>query len=310
MGVGAMIAGSVVSGIAGASSSSKAAEAQQDAAEASLEEQKRQYDLSREDLAPYRQSGQNALAAMNYEMGLGARPGITPDIVEVPAVAASGGGYAPQGAQPQNNNANLGFLQSALSDTPYGAMLAPQGGQGYGSAGSPAQYYVNGQAFGSQAEAQAYADGQTYDYQGFQETPGYQFQMDEGQKAIERAAAARGLRLSSGTLKEADRYSQGLASQEYGNYYNRLAGLAGVGQSATNTSVNLGQNYANQASNSLMASGNAQASGYQGQNSALQGTMNNLSTIAGMNQAGYFGNSGGNTANALSTPWAAGGFWG
>lgn len=53
-------------------------------------------------------------------------------------------------------------------------------------------------------------------------TPGYKFRMDQGMKALERTAAARGNLLSGNTLAAAQEYGQGLASQEY---QNRLAQL-------------------------------------------------------------------------------------
>ena len=64
--------------------------------------------------------------------------------------------------------------------------------------------------------------------------PSYKFRFGEGMKALDRQAAARGGLISGGALKAAQRYGQDFASQEFGNAYNRLAGLAGVGQTATN----------------------------------------------------------------------------
>ena len=53
-------------------------------------------------------------------------------------------------------------------------------------------------------------------------TPGYQFRMNQGMKALERSAAAKGNLLSGNTLAAAQEFGQGLASQEYGNTINRL----------------------------------------------------------------------------------------
>ncbi len=55
--------------------------------------------------------------------------------------------------------------------------------------------------------------------------PGYQFRFDEGQRALERRAAAGGQRFSGGTLAELSRYGQDYASQEYDKAFGRLAGL-------------------------------------------------------------------------------------
>lgn len=51
--------------------------------------------------------------------------------------------------------------------------------------------------------------------------PGYQFRLSEGQKALERSGAARGVTNTGGTLKGILDYGQQAASQEYGNVYSR-----------------------------------------------------------------------------------------
>lgn len=55
----------------------------------------------------------------------------------------------------------------------------------------------------------------------FKTDPGYQFRLDEGNKAIDRAAGARGSRYSGATLKGLQRFSQDYASGEYGKAYDR-----------------------------------------------------------------------------------------
>lgn len=59
----------------------------------------------------------------------------------------------------------------------------------------------------------------------FQNSPGFQFQMDQGVKARERAASRMGGLNSGGLLSELTSFGQGLANQEYGNWMNRLAGF-------------------------------------------------------------------------------------
>jgi len=106
----------------------------------------------------------------------------------------------------------------------------------------------------------------------FEKDPGYAFRLAEGQKALERSAAARGGRNSGGTMKALQAHGQGMASEEYANAfnrynanrdsrYNRLANLAGMGQVATQQVGQAGQNYANQYSNNLMGGANARAAG-------------------------------------------------
>lgn len=109
----------------------------------------------------------------------------------------------------------------------------------------------------------------------FQADPGYNFRMQEAQKAIERSAAARGGLQSGRTLKELARYSQDYASNEFSNAYNRfnmdrdrrfnrLGALAGVGQTATQQMAQAGQNYANQAGANMIGAANARAAAQQG----------------------------------------------
>lgn len=56
----------------------------------------------------------------------------------------------------------------------------------------------------------------------FQTDPGYNFRLSEGLKAIDRQAAARGGLISGAGLKAAGRFGGDLASQEYGNAFNRF----------------------------------------------------------------------------------------
>lgn len=91
--------------------------------------------------------------------------------------------------------------------------------------------------------------------------PGYQFRLSEGIKALDRTAAARGGLLSGAQLKGISRYGQDYAANEYGNAFNRaltgynsgqqntansfnrLASMAGLGQTANQQLQSAGQNF-------------------------------------------------------------------
>jgi len=116
--------------------------------------------------------------------------------------------------------------------------------------------------------------------QQFQQDPGYAFRLQEGMKALERSAAARGGLLSGGMLKGAQQYGQDLASQEYMNAFNRyqaernarlnpLQSLAGIGQTATNQLGQAGQTMAGNVGQAMGAAAQARASGYVGGANAL-----------------------------------------
>ena len=117
----------------------------------------------------------------------------------------------------------------------------------------------------------------------FEASPGYQFRLEEGQKALERSAAAKGTLLSGGTLKAATRYGQDYATNDYDNflrrYYNRLTpyqSLAGVGQSAVGQSYENQPNYmtwAAQQGNAAVQAGNAKAQGYANMSNAFTGAI-------------------------------------
>lgn len=125
--------------------------------------------------------------------------------------------------------------------------------------------------------------------------PGYGFRFNEGMKALNAQAAARGGLISGGALKAATRYGQDAGSQEYQAAFNRyqankasqlnpLQSLAGQGQTAANimtgTAGQYGQNYANNVNNA----GSARASGYIGQANALTGGIGQFLNYQSNNQ--------------------------
>lgn len=100
------------------------------------------------------------------------------------------------------------------------------------------------------------------DFSGFEASPGYNFRKEEGEKAIERGAAARGMSLSGAQMKDLGRFNQGLASTEYGNWFNRMSGLRGEGIGMENTLANIGMNTASGVAGAQTGRAGARASGY------------------------------------------------
>ncbi len=158
------------------------------------------------------------------------------------------------------------------------------------------------------------------------QTPGYQFQLQQGQNAIQNSAAARGGLVSGNAATGLDQYSQGLASENYGNtynramqeylnsynifnnnqtnQYNRLAGLAGTGQNAATELGQLGQSAAGNVANINAVSGGqigqninnagaATASGYVGGANAIGGGANQIGQLGLLSQLGLLGGGGG-----------------
>lgn len=122
----------------------------------------------------------------------------------------------------------------------------------------------------------------TFDMSKFQQDPGYDFRMQEGQKALERSAAARGGLLGGATAKALARYGQDYGSQEYDKAYNRfnqdrdqryskLMDIVGVGQNSAAQQANAGQNYASAYGQNVMGAANANAAARAAEGSALTG---------------------------------------
>lgn len=148
------------------------------------------------------------------------------------------------------------------------------------------------QVAGLQSNQQPAADPDTTagsDYN-FQTDPGYRFRFEEGQRALDRGAAARGGLLSGGYARKAIRYGQGFASNEYTNVYNRIANIAGLGQTANQSSGN----YALQAG---LAGGRALSEGgvsrAQGQYASGQAWASGITDLAGSIDWGGVFNRGG-----------------
>jgi hypothetical protein len=145
-----------------------------------------------------------------------------------------------------------------------------------------------------------------------EQTPGYQFNLSQGLKAAQSAAAAKGLGVSGAALKGAATYATGLADSTYQNQfnnaqqiyqdlfqnaqqgyngfmnlgqadlnlrnqrYNNLLGAASLGQNAAAQVGNQGVQSAANSGNFLTQAGNAQAAGQVGTANALSGSLTGL----------------------------------
>lgn len=194
---GVTVGGSILSGIMGSSSAKKAAKAQEQASQAAIAEQRRQYDQTRTDQMPWLLAGNSALNQLQ-----------------------------------QLNSGN---------------------------------------------------------FESFQSSPDYAYARDQMQQGVERGAAARGGLYSGGSQVDLANAMNGIASQNYGNYYGRLAQLAGVGQSTATNLGSMGQAAASNIGNAQMAAGNARASGYTNSNNAWQSALSGISGGIGFAQGQNWG---------------------
>jgi hypothetical protein len=232
-------------------SGNKAAKAQKKAAQISAENERYFYDTTRADQAPYREVGQGALYKLADMYGV-SRPLSTPQAAASPPAVPTGGGFGGIVGGFRGLSQRAGVQAAPANETATPVAMTPG-------------------------------------YDGFQASPGYEFRLSEGIKAAERSAAARGLLGSGGTLKAIQRYGEGLASSEYENYSNRLAALAGIGQTATNATSAAGQSAAQGISNATINAGNARASAYANTGSAINSGINNALSGYLYTQGGGFG---------------------
>lgn len=143
--------------------------------------------------------------------------------------------------------------------------------------------------------------------QGLQQTPGYQFQLNQGLKAVQSANAAKGLGVSGASLKGAATYATGLADSNYQNIfndyqtqfqnylnlntaaqsnltntYNRLYQTASLGENAAAQTGTQGTAAAATAGNYLNQAGLSSAAGTTGASNAITGAANNYLTYSAL----------------------------
>ena len=168
--------------------------------------------------------------------------------------------------------------------------------------GQYTQYDEQGNAIG-QATGQDYLTRQ-FTAEDFQKNidPGYAFRLQQGQLANQAALNKAGGLIGGNALTGMNDYSQNMASQEYGNAFNRfqtqrgniyntLASIAGLGQTAQGQTNQLAQNFANTQTGLITGAGAAQAAGQVGAANAYSNSLNNIgNTVAFsqmMKQPGY-----------------------
>lgn len=261
MALGAILAG--VTGLIGAGSARSAAKSQQAAAARQEALQREIYEDTTKRFAPYVDSGLDFQNALRFELLGGERPVFGGDPMAVTEFTETipGTPGIPGAARWVDGEGGLQLINAGTPDT------------------RRTRYRVGEQIFDEREAADAYAAANPVggqEYQGFKETPGYQFAFDEGQRAIDTSAAARGGLFSGATMKAQQRFGTGLANQEYNNYLNRLTTGATSGQAAAGNQANAGANFGAQAGNAIAQGGNAASAGAIGVGNALNQGINNF----------------------------------
>ena len=289
----ALAGGMMASGAAG-----DAADAQSASAAQSDATQRYQYDTTRADNAPFRETGVQANNRLAYLMGL------SPGASSAPGAAGAGGMTAEQlraellgqytttAAPNPADGANWTVMDDRQVYTPQsGAQTIDENGlQAAIQARMSQQSQQSQQAQAAQSTDSSF--GSLMRKFGASDLAGdavyqsgLQFGLDQGTQGINRQAAAGGSMLSGATLKALTRfgndYGSTKANESYNRFnadnttqYNRLAGLSGAGQQATNQVSAAGQNMANNISQSQQGVGNARGSAYLTQGNAWQNALN------------------------------------
>jgi hypothetical protein len=246
----------IVGGLIGADSDRHAANQQRDAAAESNATQRYFYDTSRADYAPYRQAGYGALDQINALLGINAprqnafsspaaNPGTDPNALRSQLLPQYTSQRWVDGTQGQGDNVGTyfgGHQDTSVDEAGLQAAIQARMAQQGTANTQPVQQYNPGNALNA-----------------LQNTPGYQFGLSQGQAAIDRSAASRGGLYSGATLKALQRYGQDYGSTKLGEQFNRLASVAGLGQTATSGTANAGMNAGNQIGQTQASLGNALA---------------------------------------------------
>jgi hypothetical protein len=225
--------------------------------------------------------------------------------------ASTQAGAAGNAASLQSQNAQQALQFQEQQWNTQQKNMAPWLQAGQGAVGQLSNLAQNFQPWNQQFQAPTGATEQN--------DPGYQFRLQQGNQALQNSAAASGNLLTGGTAKAIQQYGQDYASNEYSNVYNRalgqyqqnynifeqnqanqfnrLASVAGAGQTAAGQLGQQGQGAANNISNTLLGSGQqignsllnqgaATASGYAGVANAGIGGLSNLAQLSMLGPTG------------------------
>lgn len=305
---GALGGGSILGGILGSNAAQKAASTQAEAIDLASQRQyaaekeamalqREQWLKSQENLMPWLQSGQAGLNQLLQGLGIGSlqetessytpvdpyateRETLTTKIADLEQKLAGLGERTPSGLWGEAGNATaIALLKASIDSAKKELNSLPEAP---GSIDTKSWEVVPGDT-----SAEGYGDLiRSFGMEDFEKDPGYDFRFDEGQRALERSAAAKGMPFGGTAAKAALQYGQNFASNEYqnawnrfnteqANRFNRLASIAGIGQTATAAMNQAGQNYANNAANITLGTAqnigdlmtqaaNARSSGYMG----------------------------------------------
>lgn len=277
------IGSSIISGGLGSRAARRAEKTAERTTGMQIDETRRQYDTTREDTRAYREVGESALYRLSDLYGIDTSAQRLENLRrqrdEVANLADFQGDFWDRRTMgeggdawvtPERRNMWMAARDKRLSDLD--AQIT-QLGAGGGARMTPQQI--------------------------LEQMPGYQFRMSQGNTAVDRLAAATGV-TGGRRLKEAMRYNQDFASNEFGNAAEGLFRMSGMGSNAVNTTASAGANAVNNINSAYANRGAAEANAgmvrANSLNNAIQGGLDNYMTMSMYN----------NMMNRFPTPTAGG----
>jgi hypothetical protein len=267
-----IIGGAILgSSLLGADAAEDAADIQAKGADKSLRLQERMFDETQNNLSPWMGAGRVSLSELNRLIGLGGSGGaqefddrtkgsnLSRDQFDAAAYLRQNPDVAAARVDPWKHYMEYGrFEDRTFGRTPDSVQAAPQ-------TNLPAGYLTK-----------------PFSMQDFQESPAYQFNLQQGQKAIENAAAKNKTLYAPATLQDIGRFSQGLASNEFqnafsnyntnlNNIWSRLYAMSGSGQNAAAQLGGFGTTVAGQMGDTITSGAASQAAGRVGAANAISG---------------------------------------
>ena len=311
MPIAAAVIGSAVVGAIGAHSAAQSQEAGQNKA---ANTQQGMFNTIVGQEQPYMQGGYAAENELMYGLGIGPDPN-----AQGVQGSQGGGGYPNAGGTPLNSLVNSGgqYINSGGFGGPGGGGRGGIFGQGGltvdssgatvpgvqpghptqpGQSGQPSAPGANGIGFGSLIKPFSPTQEQLNNY------PGYQFALQQGGAAVRNADTPGSGALSGAALKDLTNFNVGTANQYYGQYFNqyqeqqnnifnRLSGIAGLGQNAASNTGNAGSQLGTGIAQAQAAAGGSQAGGIVGETNSLGGALTTAALLkyGGASGAGVAG---------------------
>lgn len=265
IGAAASIGGALLSSKSNNKAANTAAAQAQQAANQNNALQQSIYNQNAGALAPFQRRGNQAGDMRNALLGM-------PNTSSLPDTYQMGGYGTPIMGGFNGGGFNSGF-GGMMYGEPQPFMDQAQGGFGYMGIMPGMEQPHSGAAQGANQVNQAQNAFDT-----FRGSTGYQFRVNEGNRALDAGFASRGLGESGAAMKSAMRFGQNIASDEFARYMGYLGEQQGTGLAAASAQAGVGQGFANAVSqnNDSAATAAANAALLRGQNNAnLYGAVGN-----------------------------------